>query len=64
MPMFSYEVLTQFIRFYGQAMQGMMGPSWKRTCNCLVRCSRNCRSRPVPCTVTRRCSTPPCGVSS
>lgn len=25
-PMFSYEVLTQFIRFYGQAMQGMMGP--------------------------------------
>lgn len=26
MPMFSYEVLTQFIRFYGQAMQGMMGP--------------------------------------
>jgi polyhydroxyalkanoate synthesis regulator protein len=24
--MFSYEVLTQFIRFYGQAMQGMMGP--------------------------------------
>jgi polyhydroxyalkanoate synthesis repressor PhaR len=26
MPMFSYEVLTQFIRFYGQAMQGVMGP--------------------------------------
>ena len=26
MPMFSYEVLTQFIRSYGQAMQGMMGP--------------------------------------
>ncbi|XLM21648.1 polyhydroxyalkanoate synthesis repressor PhaR [Chromobacterium piscinae] len=26
MPMFSYEVLTQFIRYYGQAMQGMMGP--------------------------------------
>lgn len=25
-PMFSYEVLTQFIRFYGQAMQSMMGP--------------------------------------
>jgi len=25
-PMLSYEVLTQFIRFYGQAMQGMMGP--------------------------------------
>ncbi|MEQ6290388.1 polyhydroxyalkanoate synthesis repressor PhaR [Vogesella sp. GCM10023246] len=25
-PMFSYEVLTQFIRYYGQAMQGMMGP--------------------------------------
>lgn len=25
-PMFSYEVLTQFIRFYGHAMQGMMGP--------------------------------------
>lgn len=26
MPMFSHEVLTQFIRYYGQAMQGMMGP--------------------------------------
>ncbi|MDF0604088.1 polyhydroxyalkanoate synthesis repressor PhaR [Neisseriaceae bacterium TC5R-5] len=26
MPMFSYEVLTQFIRSYGQTMQGMMGP--------------------------------------
>ena len=25
-PMFSHEVLTRFIRFYGQAMQGMMGP--------------------------------------
>ncbi|MGL6070985.1 polyhydroxyalkanoate synthesis repressor PhaR [Craterilacuibacter sp.] len=25
-PMFTHEVLTQFIRFYGQAMQGMMGP--------------------------------------
>ncbi|WP_028534195.1 polyhydroxyalkanoate synthesis repressor PhaR [Paludibacterium yongneupense] len=25
-PMFSYEVLTQFIRFYPQAMQGMMAP--------------------------------------
>jgi polyhydroxyalkanoate synthesis repressor PhaR len=25
-PMFSHEVLVQFIRFYGQAMQGMMGP--------------------------------------
>jgi polyhydroxyalkanoate synthesis repressor PhaR len=25
-PMFSYAVLTQFIRFYGQAMQGMMNP--------------------------------------
>ncbi|TCW33855.1 polyhydroxyalkanoate synthesis repressor PhaR [Gulbenkiania mobilis] len=30
MPMFSYEVLTQFIRFYGQAMQGMMGPFLER----------------------------------
>ncbi|GAB7126555.1 polyhydroxyalkanoate synthesis repressor PhaR [Silvimonas sp. JCM 19000] len=25
MPMFSYEVLTQIIRFYGHAMQGLMG---------------------------------------
>ncbi|NLR73824.1 MULTISPECIES: polyhydroxyalkanoate synthesis repressor PhaR [Leeia] len=25
MPMFSYDVLTQIIRFYGNAMQGMMG---------------------------------------
>lgn len=25
-PMFSDELLIQFIRFYGQAMQGMMGP--------------------------------------
>jgi polyhydroxyalkanoate synthesis repressor PhaR len=24
-PMFSHDVLTQFIRFYGNAMQGMMG---------------------------------------
>ncbi|MGL6042049.1 MAG: polyhydroxyalkanoate synthesis repressor PhaR, partial [Deefgea sp.] len=25
MPMFSYDVLTQIIRFYGHAMQGLMG---------------------------------------
>jgi polyhydroxyalkanoate synthesis repressor PhaR len=25
-PMLSHDVLVQFIRFYGQAMQGMMGP--------------------------------------
>ena len=25
LPMFSYEVLTQIIRFYGHAMQGLMG---------------------------------------
>ena len=25
MPMFTYDVLTQIIRFYGNAMQGMMG---------------------------------------
>ncbi len=29
-PMFSHDVLTQFIRFYGNAMQGMMGSYLER----------------------------------
>ncbi len=39
-PMFSTQMLAQIIRFYGHAMQGMMGASSRRTC----RPSSNCRT--------------------
>jgi polyhydroxyalkanoate synthesis repressor PhaR len=39
-PMFSTEMLSQIIRFYGHAMQGAMGA--------VRRCSRSWRSRPWP----------------
>jgi polyhydroxyalkanoate synthesis repressor PhaR len=35
-PMFSHDVLTQFIRFYGNAMQGMMGNYLERNIQAFV----------------------------
>jgi polyhydroxyalkanoate synthesis repressor PhaR len=61
MPMFSYEVLTQFIRFYGQAMQGMMGPFLEKNLQLFGQMQQKLQEQTRACTVTRRCSTPPCG---
>ena len=45
-PMFSCDVLTQFIRSYGNAMQGTFSFS--------ASCRRKCRSSHILCTVTTR----------
>lgn len=42
-PMFSYDVLTRIIRFYGNAMQGLMGDIWKKTSNCSRKCNKSCK---------------------
>ena len=39
-PMFTHDVLTQFIRFYGNAMQGFMGEYLQRNLHALIRASR------------------------
>jgi polyhydroxyalkanoate synthesis repressor PhaR len=61
MPMFSYEVLTQFIRFYGQAMQGMMGPFLEKNLQLFGQMQQKLQEQTRACTATRRCSIPPCG---
>jgi polyhydroxyalkanoate synthesis repressor PhaR len=62
-PMFSSGALSQIIRYYGHAMQGMMGTTWKRT-------SRPSSTSRTSWPKTRRASTkaspsaPRCGRSS
>jgi len=39
-PMFSSDILTQFIRSYGNAMQGMLVLIWSATCSCSAKYKR------------------------
>jgi polyhydroxyalkanoate synthesis repressor PhaR len=40
-PMFSHDVLTQFIRFYGNAMQGVMGSYLEKNVNAFLEIQKN-----------------------
>ena len=40
-PMFTEAVLANVIRFYGHAMQGFMGPTWRRMFRPLPKCKPN-----------------------
>jgi len=62
-PMFSHDVLTQFIRFYGNAMQGMMAATWSGTSKRFSRFRSPCRTSPSSSTAIRR-RRPSCGRSS
>jgi polyhydroxyalkanoate synthesis repressor PhaR len=53
-PMFSSDLLSQMIRFYGNAMQGMMGNYIETTSSPSPRCRPSSRSRPNRCTANRR----------
>lgn len=46
-PLLTYDILTQLIRFYGNAMQGLMGGYLERTSNSSRRCRTSCRTRPA-----------------
>jgi polyhydroxyalkanoate synthesis regulator protein len=62
-PMFSTQTLAQIIRFYGHAMQGMMGVFMENNMPPSSTCSRAWPSRARACT-TPRPSRPSCGRSS
>ncbi|MSQ20837.1 MAG: polyhydroxyalkanoate synthesis repressor PhaR [Betaproteobacteria bacterium] len=40
-PMFTHDVLTQLIRFYGGAMQGMVGPYLEKNIHAFIEIQRN-----------------------
>jgi polyhydroxyalkanoate synthesis repressor PhaR len=42
-PLFTTDLLAQMIRFYGHAMQGMLGKYWKRTSSPSSTSRRSCR---------------------
>jgi len=54
MPMFTSPVLSQIIRFYGNAMQGIMGSYWRRTSRPSSISSASFRSRAAPSTIPTR----------
>ncbi len=62
-PMFSTQSLAQIIRFYGHAMQGVMGSYLEQNLQASPTCRRASPSSPRACT-TRRTSRPRCGPSS
>jgi polyhydroxyalkanoate synthesis repressor PhaR len=44
-PMFTSDLLAHMIRFYGNAMQGMMGKYLENNIKAFTRCRPSCRSR-------------------
>ena len=63
-PMFSSDLLSQMIRSYGNAMQGMMGGIWSATCARSRTSRKRCRSSRSACTATTRAPRRTCGPSS
>jgi len=63
-PMFSSELLSQMIRFYGNAMQGMMGAYIGTTSSPSPRYRPSSRSRPRDCMAKVRATARICGRSS
>ena len=64
-PMFSSDLLSQMIRFYGNAMQGLMGSYLEKNIQRLpARCRRRCRSSRSSSTATTRAARRSCGRSS
>jgi len=63
-PMFSSELLSQLIRFYGHAMQGLMGTYLEKNIRASTTSRRPCRSSRRACTATTRAPRRSCGRSS
>ena len=63
-PLFSSIMLSQIIRFYGHAMQGMMGSYLEKTMGAFVEIQARCRISRRPSTTPRGCPAPRCGPSS
>ena len=63
-PMFSSELLSQLIRFYGHAMQGLMGTYLEKNIRAFQDIQKTCRSSRAGCTATTRAPRRSCGRSS
>ena len=64
-PMFSSDMLSQIIRFYGNAMQGMMGNYLEKNIQTFIEIQKRCRSsRAQIYGAATRCSTPMPGANS
>ena len=63
-PMFTSDMLSQIIRFYGNAMQGMMAVISRKTSRPSSKSSAGFRNRACRNSATTRCSTPKRGASS
>ena len=63
--MFSSDMLSQIIRFYGNAMQGMMGNYLEKNIHTFIEIQkRGCRTSRARCTARTRCSSRTHGASS
>ena len=54
LPLFSCELLSSFVRFYGSAMQGMLGKYLENNMRTFVDCRTSCKVRRATCLLASR----------